>query len=95
MLSFVDWSLGSRKHMKSLTIAGTSFSEMRTLLTKAHKTGIDTVVILTHPFEYVQSRDASFTRTRTQFVTQQRLRRLCQYLQENDDAFEACGLVHA
>lgn len=95
VLSFVDWSLGSRKHMKSLTIAGTSFSEMRTLLTKAHKTGIDTVVILTHPFEYVQSRDASFTRTRTQFVTQQRLRRLCQYLQENDDAFEACGLVHA
>ena len=95
ILSFIDWSLGSRKHMKSLTIAGTSFEEMKTLLTKARAAGIDTVVILTHPFEYVQSRDTTFMHTRTQYVTQQRLRRLCQYLQQNEDAFEACGLVHA
>ena len=95
VLSFVDWSLGSRKHMKSLTIAGTSFAEMRTLLTKARAAGIETVVILTHPFEYVQARDTTFAHTRTQYVTQQRLRRLCQYLQRNDDQFEACGLVHA
>jgi len=95
VLSFVDWSFGSRKHMKSLTIAGTSFDEMKTLLNKARAAGIDTVVILTHPFEYVHSRDTSFTRTRTQYVTQQRLRRLCQYLQRNDDKFESSGLVHA
>lgn len=95
ILSFIDWSFASRKHMKSLTIAGTSFDEMKTLLTKARLAGIETVVILTHPFEYVQSRDTSFRHTRTQYVTQQRLRRLCQYLQQNDDAFEACGLVHA
>ena len=95
VLSFIDWSLGARKHMKSLTIAGTSFSEMRTLLTKANAAGVETVVILTHPFEYVQSHDYTFTHTRAQHVTQQRLRRLCQFLQQNDDIFEACGLVHA
>lgn len=95
VLSFSDWSLGTRQHVKSLTIAGTSFGEMRTLLTKARLAGIQTVVILTHPFEYVHTRDASFAHTRTQYVTQQRLRKLCQYLQQNDDAFEACGLVHA
>lgn len=95
VLSFVDWSFGSRRHMKSLTIAGTSFKEMKTLLTKARLAGIDTVVILTHPFEYVQSRDTTFTHTRTQYVTQQRLLRLCRYLQQNDDVFEACGLAQA
>lgn len=95
VLSFSDWSLGSRKHMKSLTIAGTSFGETRTLLEKARAAGIPTVVILTHPFEYIHWGDYALTRTRAHHVTQQRLRRLCAWLQQNDDRFEACGLVHA
>ncbi len=95
VLSFSDWSFGSKRHMKSLTIAGTSFGEIRTLLERARAASIATVVILTHPFEYVLAHDATFSRTRKQHVTQQRLRRLCEYLQQNDDAFEACGLVHA
>lgn len=95
VLSFSDWSLGSKKHLKSLTIAGTSFSETRTLLEKARAAGIPTVVILTHPFEYIHTRDPSFTHTRVHHVTQQRLRRLCAFLQQNQDRFEACGLVHA
>ena len=95
VLSFSDWSLGSRKHLKSLTIAGTSFRETRTLLEKAHAAGIATVVILTHPFEYIHARDYGFTQTRVHHVAQQRLRRLCAWLERHADRFDACGLTRA
>lgn len=95
VLTYADWSIGRKQHLKSLTIAGASFAETRHLLEKARLAAIPMVVILTHPFEYVQKRDLAFNQVRRHSLTQQRLTQLCQYLRDNDDRFEACGMVHA
>ena len=95
VLTFCDWRLGGRRHLKSLTIAGTSFAEMRTLLEQANAAGVEQVVILTHPFEYVQSRDADLGHARTHSVNQQRLRALCGFLDDNRDRFLPSSMADA
>lgn len=95
VLTFSDWKIGSKQHIKSLTIAGSSFAETRKLLEKARQAGIPLVVVLTHPFEYVHHQDLAFARTRRHSLTQRRLTQLCSFLQANEDRFEACGLARA
>jgi peptidoglycan/xylan/chitin deacetylase (PgdA/CDA1 family) len=95
VLSFSDWKIGSRQNIKTLTIAGSSFAEMKDLLEKARSKGIPQVVVLTHPFEFVQNNDLAFQQTRPNRLTQARLQRLSKFLQQNSDRFEACGLVAA
>lgn len=95
VLTFSDWNVGGRRHLKSLTIAGTSFAETRTLLDKAERAGIPLVVILTHPFEYIQSRDIGRSPARRHGVNQRRLTSLCQYLDQNRDRFIPSGLAAA
>lgn len=95
VLTFADWRIGGKQHLKSLTIAGASFAETRDLLEKARRAGIPLVVLLTHPFEYVQKRDMAFTQVRRNSQTQQRLTRLCEFLHANEDRFDACGMAQA
>jgi peptidoglycan/xylan/chitin deacetylase (PgdA/CDA1 family) len=95
VLSYTDWKIGNRQHLKSLTIAGTSFAEMRSLLDQAHAAQVPLVVILTHPFEYVQSADEDYGHARRHRVTQQRLSQLCAFLYANHDRFDASGMVRA
>jgi len=95
VLSFTDWKVGNKQNIKSLTIAGSSFAETRYLLEAARRAGIELVVILTHPFEFVQNRDLAFQQTRRNWLTQARLKKLCQFLQQNNDRFDACGLAAA
>lgn len=95
VLTYGDWKIGKRQHMKALSIAGTSFAETRVLLDKAQQAGIPLVVILTHPFEYVQKDDLAYRHARPHSVTQQRLTQLCTYLHDNNDRFDGCGMMHA
>lgn len=95
VLTFSDWKIGGKQHIKALTIAGSSFAETRKLLEMARRAGIPLVVVLTHPFEYVHNQDLAFSRTRRHSLTQRRLNQLCAFLQDNDDRFEACGLATA
>lgn len=95
VLTFSDWKIGGKQHIKSLTIAGSSFTETRKVLEKARQAGIPLVVILTHPFEYVHTQDLAFSRTHRHSLTQRRLTQLCAFLEDNNDRFEACGLARA
>lgn len=95
VLTFCDWQIGGRRHLKSLTIAGTSFAETRSLLDKAQQAGIELVVILTHPFEFIQSRDIGRQPARRHAVNQQRLTALCQYLDQQRERFLPSGLAEA
>lgn len=95
VLTYSDMSLGTRPHLKALTIIGTSFAETRALLEKAHQAQIALVVVLTHPFEFVQRHDVGFHHMRRHRLTQDRLTRLCAYLQRNGDRFEASGFARA
>jgi len=95
VLSFSDWKIGPKQNVKSLTIAGSSFAETRDLLEKARRDGIPLVVVLTHPFEYVQNRDMAFQQTRRNRLTQARLTKLCRFLHDNSDRFDASGMAAA
>jgi peptidoglycan/xylan/chitin deacetylase (PgdA/CDA1 family) len=95
VLTFSDWRLGRRRHLKSLTIAGTSFAETRLLLDQAQQAGIELVVILTHPFEYIQSHDIGRAPARRHSVNQGRLTMLCAYLDQHRDRFTPSGMAEA
>ncbi len=95
ILTFCDWKMPGKQHLKSLTITGSSFAETRMLLDQAHRAGIEQVVILTHPFEYVQNRDFTLRQMRRHALNQQRLNSLCKYLNNNRDRFHACGVATA
>jgi peptidoglycan/xylan/chitin deacetylase (PgdA/CDA1 family) len=95
VLTYSDWRIGRRPHLKTLTIAGTSFSEMKTVLEQAHRRGISLVVILSHPFEYIQSRDQNLRHARRHGVAQARLAELCHYLDRNRDRFIPSGIAAA
>ena len=95
VLTYSDWRVGARRHLKLLTIAGASFAETRTLLERAHRAGVAQVVILTHPFEYIQGRDPAMRHLRRHGVTQSRLTRLCEFLDSNRDRFLPSGLAEA
>lgn len=94
VLTFQDWRLAGRRHLKTLTIAGTSFEETRTLLEQAHAAGVPLVVLLTHPFEYVQ-RSESGGQVRRHAVNQDRLQRLCAWLDAERTRFEPGGMAAA
>jgi hypothetical protein len=88
VLTYSDFTLGGRTHYKSLTTTGSSLKEMTTLLARAHEAGVDSVVLLTHAFEYVKYRRGDFSDAVPNPVNQQRLQGLCKFLSENGDRFE-------
>lgn len=94
LLTFQDWRIGGQRHLKSLTIAGTSFAETRQLLLQAHAAEVPLVVLLTHPFEYVQRAEHG-GRVRRHRVNQQRLQQLCSFLHGHSEQFQASALQHA
>jgi protein-tyrosine-phosphatase len=91
VLTFADWP----GHAKTVSLSGTSFAEMRGLLDSAHAAGLELVVILSHPFEYVQSYGNGFRVLRRHAVNQSRLERLCDYIAANPDRFQASGMAAA
>lgn len=91
VLTFQDWRLAGRRHLKTLTIAGTSFEETRTLLEQAYSEQVPLVVLLTHPFEYVQRSDDG-GKVRRHAVNQARLAQLCAWLDAERARFEPSGL---
>jgi len=82
-------------HLKSVAVSSTSFAEMRRLLEQAHAAAVDMVVLLTHPFEYVQSDGETFRRLRRHALNQSRMERLCAYIAAHPQRFQACGMAVA
>jgi peptidoglycan/xylan/chitin deacetylase (PgdA/CDA1 family) len=94
VLTFSDWRL-RRPHLKTVSISGTSSAETISLLEKAYEAGMELVVILSHPFEYVQSYGDGFGVLRRHAVNQGRLERLCAYVAANSGRFQTSGLAAA
>ncbi len=89
VLTYLDRRIGSQAKYRALSITGTSWAETRSLLLSAYKSNIESVVILTHPFEFVKrGDDPSFTKIYQNRVNQRRLQKLCAFLAANDDRFE-------
>jgi len=88
--SYLDRGIPGRVRHKSLTVTGSSWPEVRSLLRQARATGMRDIVILTHPFEFVKHRDISYQRLYPNRITRDRLERLCHFI-ANDPGFSfAC-----
>ncbi|MFO1428793.1 MAG: polysaccharide deacetylase [Candidatus Competibacteraceae bacterium] len=86
--TYIDLALGNRAHYKTLTITGSSWQEIRTLLWRAHQASVESIVILTHPFEYVKNKSVDFSKLLPNRMNQRRLSGLCEFLQDHKDCFE-------
>ena len=87
VLSYCDFSFRGRRHLKTLTITGSSWEETRALLLHAVDKKINPVVLLSHPSEYVKHQDVQYTKLRANRINQKRFRKLCQFLDKNRDSF--------
>ncbi|WP_019623905.1 polysaccharide deacetylase family protein [Thioalkalivibrio thiocyanoxidans] len=87
--TYTDFRWGPRAHLKSLTITGTSWPEMRRLLFQARRQGLSDVVVLTHPFEFVRYRDEQQAPSINP-LTRRRLERLCRFLRSEPGFTPAC-----
>ena len=95
VLSFNDrmnWRLPS---MKCLTIAGSSFMEMQALLKQAEAQDIPLVVVMTHPFEFIQKNDDQFAVLRRHAINQQRFRAMCAFLKQNRQRLPCITMAQA
>lgn len=80
-----------QREPRSVTLAGSSWSEIRWLLERAQREGISPVVILTHPFELV-IRDRRHRILGPNRLVQQRLAQLCQFLDQRRETFTTIRL---
>jgi hypothetical protein len=86
VLSYTDLDFAGKKHFKLLTITGSSWGETEYLLRSAIKQGLDYVVLLTHPFEFIKEFDRN--RFVVNKINKKRLVQLCKFLQANTDQLE-------
>lgn len=87
--SYCDWRLGARQHLKVLTIVGSSWPEIRTVLDRAWLEQAGPVVVLTHASEFSQDVDngGEHHDYRAALVAQRRLEQLCSHLAMHRDRF--------
>lgn len=71
---------GGRWQTKALSITGTSFAEVHQVLRQAQALGLEDVVVLTHPFEFVKRGDHQYRRLARNRVNQRRLASLCRLI---------------
>ena len=86
--SYVGLHFPGIRELKSLTITGSSFSEIKYILERAYKNRIGSVVILSHTFEFIKGHDVQFNNAKRNTLAQRRLRKLCEYISDNSDRFE-------
>ncbi len=89
VLSYRDLQLGSRDHLKLLTIVGCSWGEIRHLLDSAWRRQAGPVVILVHASDFSsQQGDGESPEYHPRLIAQKRFDRLCRYLAGHSERFE-------
>lgn len=87
VLSYQDTNFLGKKNIKSLQITSCSWPEMKYILKKARKLGVENIVILTHPFEFVKKDGFQYKNLVRNRVNQERLEKLCRFISQNDQDF--------
>lgn len=90
ILSYREAIPGLPPRFKTLTITGSSWSEIRYLLRQARQQQLQTVVILSHPFEFIKNQDNQLHHARRNRINQHRFIKLCRFLADNQDHYETC-----
>lgn len=71
------------------TTTACSAGETEALLREARRQRVETVVLLTHPFEFIKGDRLDPARQRRNRINQKRMERLCAFIAEHPDEFEA------
>ena len=87
LFTYADRDIMGGFPSKTLQITSCSWREMRCVLKKARKKGIENIVILTQPFDYIKKRDAQYKEITQNRVNQERLEKLCRFIAENSQDF--------
>lgn len=87
VFSYQDMNIAGRTNIKSLQITSCSWPEMKYILWQARKLGIENIVILTHPFEYIKKSDFQYNKLTRNRVNQTRLEKLCRFIAAHDQDF--------
>ncbi|MCC3860989.1 hypothetical protein [Pseudemcibacter aquimaris] len=74
---------------KTLQIATCSWREMRSILKKAYQGGMPQIVVLMEPSDFIKKKDHQFLEITRNRVNQQRLIKLCEFINENSDEYVA------
>lgn len=82
VFTYQDKDIMGRYPTKSLQIASCSWREMRLILRKARKEGVENIVLLTEPSDYIKKRDSQFLEIRENKTNQDRLQKLCSFIKE-------------
>lgn len=93
VLSYQDFNLFGKRHKKSLQITSCSWPEMKKILSCARSLGIEQVVILTHPFEFFKNSDSTYRHTIRNRVNQDRLSKLCRFINDHDQDFVSANFA--
>jgi len=89
IFTYQDSKSANKTHGKSLQITSCSWPEMKHLLWKARAEGVENIVILTHPFEYIKKSDFRYSKLIRNRVNQQRLDKLCRFIRDHSEDFVA------
>jgi peptidoglycan/xylan/chitin deacetylase (PgdA/CDA1 family) len=95
VLSYIQPALGRTQADRLFTTTATSTQETEALLWAAREAGVQTVVLLTHPFEFIKGDRLDPGSQRANRINQRRLERLCAFLAEHHDQFESVSFGEA
>lgn len=87
---FIDPGPVGKGRYRALQITACSASELTALLEQCSAQSVDTLVLVTHPFEFIKKADFRYTSLRPNRLVQKRLEILCQFLCEHQERFEVC-----
>lgn len=95
VLTYTQLRLGGKRWPRLLTITACSWREIEGLLWQARGAALSTVVVLTHPFEFIKGDRMEPATLRTNRVNQERLRRLCAFIAAHPDEFTGVSFAQA
>lgn len=85
---FIDPGPVGRGNYRAAQITACSLRELCNLLSQCHKQSVDTLVLVTHPFEFIKKADFRYNSLRPNKVVQRRLDKLCHFLCQHPDRFQ-------
>ena len=87
---FSDQGPVGKGRLRAAQITACSAAELINLLEQCASQQVDTVVLVTHPFEFIKKSSFRYDDLRPNRLVQSRLIKLCQFLSHNRDRFEVC-----
>lgn len=87
LFTYQDKDVMGKFPSKTLQITSCSWPEMKYILNKARKMDVENIVLLSQPFDYIKKKDNRYLEITKNRVNQERLQKLCGFIQEHDQDF--------